>query len=153
MVYRVGLWLRCRPIAPTNACNFRHFLFGCFMASSVLTAVSTMRHMTSTTCVNISSAASCADGVKQARNISNGRGQPGRASGSGVANTRRWSQIWMKRCLKNLSGNQASLQGCERQAILQGHVVPLGDPELKRRHGDTVEAVMPVRLGNATLWK
>ena len=54
--------------------------------------------------------------------------------------------------LETLSGNQALLRrGCERQAVLQGHVVPLGDPELKHRHGDTVEAVMPVRLGNATL--
>ena len=56
--------------------------------------------------------------------------------------------------LEILSGSQAYLlRWRERQAILQGHVVPLGDPELKHRHGDTVEAVIPVRLGNATLWK
>ena len=55
--------------------------------------------------------------------------------------------------VENLPGSQASPRGCERQAILQGHVVPLGDPELKHRHGDTVEAVIPVRVGNATLWK
>ena len=44
-------------------------------------------------------------------------------------------------------------RGCERQAVFQGHVLPLRDLELQQRKGDAVEAVMPVRLGNAALRK
>ena len=82
------------------------------MAASLLSPVSTARHMTPTACTSMPSTWSCDEAAKRAKSCASGRGHPSARLWEWLGNLWARGARLEEPLLEELPGQQASLRGC-----------------------------------------